>query len=636
MSLFKNLFGRRSQPTPPAIASGKTVDTPPGDPSKDPNMIRVFDAYGREMFITRQQWHDNVLMGNIQRHWNTPDQLAELIIGALNDGFFEDMVKPAERLAQIDPNVERSVVLLAIVYLKVKRLDDSERVLQQHIRKHGESGVVLNNLAKAYAEREDHEKSLETLWRGLQLDPNQDNGMGWYEVIHREKGGEEAGLEALRRIAAIPGSWRAQLWLARSALNTRQTDQAIDLYKECLSRVGQPVPADLLMQMSGDLGNSGRLPEILQLVEPCFNPTLHCLQVGNNLIKAHVDLGQLDAARRILDQLYALNRPDWKEQLSFWDTEIAKARVAMTGEHKDPVSVTLLAIEGPIWLKPSSPVAELFPKKSTNTPTVCFLGCSAEAAPDSKRIQLQLANAPGRMSRALPLFLAEQVGLGSQARVQTLVPWILGEAPGFVLGGVPWKDHEAANYAQQSQAKGDYVVISHLRPNAEPWIAELRLVRTLDAQCLGTLSTSFPSAKPEDGIPGLAQQLKVLLHKQAGIEQATVPSLYQVPDAPHLGYYLLRLEQLLTVRCAGMDGVPVGFLHGEREIMDGNLQLCLAFPQNVVTRILLAQTSLAMKRMRPDILPEFREKIELLQREKPLPEPVHGVVQRMLNEVVAA
>jgi hypothetical protein len=40
-----------------------------------------------------------------------------------------------------------------------------------------------------------------------------------------------------------------------------------------------------------------------------------------------------------------------------------------------------------------------------------------------------------------------------------------------------------------------------------------------------------------------------------------------------------------------------------------------------------------MKRARPDILLEFKDKIALLQNEKPLPEPAHGVVQRLLNEV---
>src|SRR4030095_12130053 len=111
---------------------------------------------------------------------------------------------------------------------------------------------------------------------------------------------------------------------------------------------------------------------------------------------------------------------------------------------------------------------------------------------------------------------------------------------------------------------------------------------------------------------------------------------YLVPTAPHFASYLLRLEQLLAVRCSGMDGVAPGFLSGEREIVDGNLQLCLDFPQHVGVRILLAHTLLAMKRTRPDIPSEYKEKIALLQKEHLLTEPAHGVVQRLFNEALAA
>ena len=85
-----------------------------------------------------------------------------------------------------------------------------------------------------------------------------------------------------------------------------------------------------------------------------------------------------------------------------------------------------------------------------------------------------------------------------------------------------------------------------------------------------------------------------------------------------------------------MDGVPSGFLSGEREIIDGNLQLCLDFPKNACVRILLTQTLLAMKRARLDVLPEFKQRIALLQSEKPLSEPAQGVVQRMLDDVLVA
>ena len=640
MSFFGNLFGKEPEPKkqpdgrPFVPAKLPPVKSAPVDPANDKNMIRVFDSYGREMFITKEKWRTSVLPGTLKSNWNNAEQLAGVVIGSMNDGFYADVLAAAEQLHRIDPIPARGACAYGIVLMKNNRLDDAEEVFQSYIQKHGEDGSILTNLAKVYSARNNHQKADEILWHALEVDPNQENGLGWYWIIQKERHDEEAGHEALRRIAALPGSWRAQLWLARDALQARKLEEALAIYQECLVHVTKPVPTHLLMQMSGDLGNAGHLPEILQLVEPHFDLKIHGLLVGNNLIKAHLDLGQLDAARRILDQLYAFNRMDWKQNLNYWDTEIAKARVASAPvDQKTPMKMAMLTIEGPVWLKPSSPAAELFPAKATDALVIAFLGCSTEVATNSKRIERQMADAQGRMSRSMPLFLAEQIEFGSQARVRTLVPWITGESPGFVLSGGAWKDDDAANHARQGEIKSDYVVTIHLKPNAEPWIAELRLIRTIDAKCLGTLSGSFPSAKPEEGIPALARQLIALLREQAEVEPVPIPSLYQVPGAPHFACYLLRLEQLLAVRCGSMDGVPVGFLSGEREIIDGNIQQCLNLPQNVPARLLLAQTLLAMKRARPDILPEFKDKLALLQKEKPLSEPAHGVVQRMLNEL---
>ncbi|EJO28138.1 tetratricopeptide repeat protein [Achromobacter marplatensis] len=289
-------------------------------------MIRAYDAQGREVLVTREQWRQNVLPSAIEQDWNDADRLAGLIIQSLNDGFIDEMVGPAERLVELDPNPERAVVLQAIVYMKQDRLDDSERVLQAFCAQHGETGIVLTNLAKIHAERDDEARALDTLWRALQRDPNQDNGLGWFEAIHRDFGGDAAGITAMRKVAALPGSWRAQLWLARGELGSHNYAGAIALYNEALSRAGDPAPADLLMQMSGDLGNAGRIADILELAGPRFQVPAHGLQVGSNLIKANLLLGRPDDAQRILDQLRALDRPDWQEHLAYWDAQLAEGR----------------------------------------------------------------------------------------------------------------------------------------------------------------------------------------------------------------------------------------------------------------------------------------------------------------------
>jgi tetratricopeptide (TPR) repeat protein len=598
-------------------------------------MMKVWDDYGRVGEITREEWRTQVLPHNFRANWNKPDDLANLINSALNDGFIPDSLEPARQLQRIDPQPKRAINLLAFVLLKVEKLDEAEQLLNDALKKHGRDALLLNNLAKVHSAQNKHAEVESTLWEALTLDPNVENTFGWYLAIHQERGGDAAASECLSRIAALAGSWRAQAWIARAALKSNRLQEALDLYRECLTRVGKPAPADLLQQISGDLGNAGHLPEILQSVAPHFDATAHGLMVGNNLIKAYFDLGQLDAARQILDQLYRQNRGDWKEHLSFWDTQIAKARVSLHETPKEIPPVAMLTIAGPVWLKPESPAAELFPAKETDAPTVALIGSAAEIITNSKRAQHQMADTPGRMSRALPLFLAEQLEFGSNARVQTLVPWLTGEAPAFVFSGGPWEDADAAAYARQTEGKSDYIVTAFLKPNAEPWSVDLRLVRTIDAKCLGTLSGSFPAAQPEAGLPALAKQLLSLLREHAEVQVVPSPPQYQLPGAPWFSTYLLRLEQLLAVRCSTMDGVPSGFLSGEREIVDGNLQLCLEHPQNVGVRIQFAQTLQALKRARPAMVTEYREKIARLQREKPLSEPAHSVVQRMLNEVLA-
>jgi len=630
MGLFDKIFGKK-QATQPTIPVSSPVQT---DPSKDPNMIRVFDGYGREMFITKQVWRDSILKDNLRKAWNTPQELYQIIVMALNDGFRSDVVNASRQLYKIDPDRLRGACVWGIVLMEEGRLDEAEKVLREYITKHGEAGVILTNLAKVYHSRKNETECERLLFHGLELDPNQDNGFGWYVAIHQERGGDPAAQEAMRRVAQIPGSWRARLWLARGALVRGSLDDATALYEQALTMVPQPVPADFLMQMSGDLGQRGYLAEILRLCEPHFKPDFHGITVGNNLIKAHLDLGQLDEARQVLNQLYALKRPDWQLNLSFWDTEIAKARVDLVNiEPVKPPKTGMLTIDGPIWLKPTSPARELLPARATDGLVISFLGSTAETASNSQRTVHQMADAAGRISRALPLFLAEQVEFGSQvAAVQTLMPWIAESHGGFIVSRVSWKDEDAATYARQASTKADYVIVSHLKTQTEPWEAEVRLVRTIDGKCLGVLQVSFPMAQPEASIPRLAQDLLTLLHAQAEVSLTPPPTVYKVPTGTQFPYYLLRLEQLLAVRCGTMEGVNPGFLSGERDIVLGNLQLCLDNPDNLPARLTLAQTLQAMRRVHPEVVQEFKDKVVLLQKEKPLPAPLQGVVQRLIDE----
>jgi len=285
-----------------------------------PHKISVFDDDGGELQIPREAWIKRVLPDNLQQNWDRPEELALIIRSSLIEGFAAEVLEAARQLHRIDPEPQRGAMFLAATLLQLKRYAEAEQVLRQALTQ-GEDGVLLTNLAKAYWGLGEEALAKRTLWHALEVDPNQDNGLVWLMGIERERGGRRAEHEALARLAALPTSWRPQLWLARSALEQNNVAAALELYREALSRV-EPAPEDLLMQISGDLGNHRLFAQAIAICVPRFKPDVHGIVVGKNLMKAYCDLGQALQARAVLEQLFAHERPGWRKHLVQWEYEL--------------------------------------------------------------------------------------------------------------------------------------------------------------------------------------------------------------------------------------------------------------------------------------------------------------------------
>jgi tetratricopeptide (TPR) repeat protein len=637
------MFSRKnsaSNPVPSAQSAGEIQNSGvavPGDLSnglKDDDGIRIFDAYGREMVIPKAEWREKVLLNHIKKVWDQPDELYSVIIQSLNDGFALDMVGPAEHLAKIESGSDRAAVVLSAVYCENKRYSDSKRVLKKYLMTGPESSAVFAQLARVGFAQGDKAQARKHLSKALDLNPNNESAFALCLQKVREENGDAASLSELRRLAGIRGSWRAQVLLARDALAKRDLEEALSFYDVAVKNANRPLPADMLMQISGDLGNNGYLPEILNLVSPHFDVVLHGIQVGNNLIKANLDLGRLGPARELLDRLYAQQRPDWKKTLAFWDTELAKAHASTAPSQSDTtLAISMIVGDGPIWLPDDSMAAELFPAHTGQLPCIAFLGSTAEVGADAQRSVHQLSDTPGRISRALPAYFAETIRFNCHAKVRVMLPLLCGDHPAFILGSVPWSDAEAAQHSRGGNEPADFVAISHIKISGDQWRVEVRVVRTIDSEFIGAAACEFVEANAAAAICQLGNDLIALLVRLAEFEQCQVPDYYRAPAGDKLPLYLIRLEQLMAVRCSSVEGIADSFLTGEREIVDGNLHLCLAESSNTIPRLVLLHTLKRLKDTRPHVVSEYREKVLLLQKDNRLPQPAQGILDRMVAEL---
>ncbi len=601
---------------------------PPAQPApvevpQPPAMINAFDQNGQAVQVPREEWRTNVLPGMIEEASKNPDQLYMLIVNSLNDGFVEEMIAPAQLLHQTDTIPARGACMWAIVLLQQGRLDEAEAVLEDYLKQHGEEGSVLVNLAKVFASRGEHDRAHATLWRGLELEPNQENGINWYGAIAQEQGGDEAAKAALEKLRVLPGSWRAQMFLARAELAQGNLDAAKALYAEAIGNIAQPLPTDLLMQMSGDLGSTGHPVELLELTTPYFVPEAHGMVVGANLIKASVDTNNLEFAAKLTSVLGSFNRPDFAQSLAYWNQQIAQ-KLSGLPDPNGGVQIGMLRVDGPIWLPPNSPVRPLFGVKG-NGPSVTFLGGSAETPvpatkEDGTAEQPQISDVLGRMTRALPLYLAEQVEMRTAATGRAMIPWAVpqaaGQPGGFIVSSARWPDETARQAVLDPNNLSDYVVTVHVDAEVTPWEASLVFIRASDGTRIGELQADFTPESPTEGLDKLADEVVELL---SSFGSTSTPGIYRIPAGDQFPGYLMRLEQLLAVRCAGMDGAGAQFLTGELEILEGNLDQAEANPDSIPVRVLLVETMGSIARIRPEAVQAAQQPFTELQQQHPIP-----------------
>jgi tetratricopeptide (TPR) repeat protein len=277
--------------------------------------IKVYDKEGKEYLIPRDSYRKDVLPEIFEKAWNDEDALYSAIVTTLRDEFYSDALASAIRFQEISKSPESSAVLLGITYNKLGRLKEARETLEKYLKNYGDSGVVLTNLAKVIADEGGTEKSLEVLWKSLTVDPNQDNALDWWSAIHYEKGGAGARIDSIKKVAEIPGSWRPQLWLARDYLETGDKSNALAIYQEILS-TNAASHGDVLMMITGDLGNNGHLSEAIGLIAPVYNPQKHGIETGINLVMAYKQLKLKKQGLALLNQLGAQERYDWMEYLN--------------------------------------------------------------------------------------------------------------------------------------------------------------------------------------------------------------------------------------------------------------------------------------------------------------------------------
>ena len=617
-----------AEPAPNTLRAGQTLRIAPSPMQAGtsrrqptPETVDLLDEFGRPVQVRTEDFRTNILPGGLKLNWGKPDALYGNIVQGLQLNFAADVLAAARHLLEIDPDHERAAVVLAVVLRESGQPAESAAVLESQLAAVGRSALVLVNLAKAQFDLGREAEAEQTLWAGVQLDPNGESGVGWYVARRRDQAGETAYREALARVAALPGAWLPQMWMAQLALRDDDQAGALKLFGEALAHASRPAPALLLQSVTGDLGKKGLLAEALALAEPAYDASAHGVAVGNNMIKLALGLGQLERARGYVEQLMRLNRPEWAQNLQFWDAEVRKAELAREPAVAPEAQPPLIpyTVEGPLWLQPESAARPLFPPAATlRASPVVFHCATVTPETDTPVLKAHMADRLGRLSRMWPLFATETTVFGLGCAALSCIPYLTNR--GFALFPTPYTDADAASLA--TQMGGAYAVSGHLAVEGDGVAIAARVLRLKPGEpvLLAEPRRTFAWTEAAAGLRAVLAEIHAALASDFGPEfhPAPSPARYTLPPAGWMEQYLLRLEQLLAVACAGGDERGPAGLTGEREMVRGMLDLSLAAPACLPARLILLDTLRRFRRLRPDVVDQFREPVMLLAERYPL------------------
>jgi len=179
------------------------------------------------------------------------------------------------------------------------------------------------------------------------------------------------------------------------------------------------------------------------------------------------------------------------------------------------------------------------------------------------------------------------------------------------------------------------VVVSHVDATANPWRVTTRVLRLADEHCVAERAATMPPEQPNESLQALAKDVCDVIAVASRADRVMPVPGYAPPTGEAFRDYLLRLEQMLAVRCAGMESEAAAFLSGEREIVAGTVRLCVEVPNSVSTRVLLVQLLKRMKAVHPAAVLEHEEAIRQLQRAHPMPEYAVVAIDAMIDEALS-
>lgn len=289
--------------------------------------------------------------------------------------------------------------------------------------------------------------------------------------------------------APVAGGVQARIEDARAALARRDRAGAVAIYEEALAAAGDR--ENVLLTVSGNLGVKGCNREIIDLIAPRYDARRHGSATGINLLQAYLALRDPEAAQHVLALLFSIKEPGLEERLLGFSNVVdemlrldaagmaspaAPVRDPSTGGTADDDQarkVELVNISRPIWSYGLEEMGGLLPRKEGRVRRVIFGQLAVLGVEDFAEVMKRPEEELGRLSRGIPLWLAETLLCSANWTASASAATMRREHYG--LFNAEWTPEHVSQLLETAKNGIDYVFTGFLRQRYADYELLLRL-----------------------------------------------------------------------------------------------------------------------------------------------------------------
>jgi hypothetical protein len=329
-----------------------------------------------------------------------------------------------------------------------------------------------------------------------------------------------------------------RLATARACLEAKDLPGALALYEPVLAEAGER--ADVLVTVSGDLGQHGHVQQIVELVAPRYDAERHGPATGLNVLQAYLVLHNANAAQHVLDILFSLHRSELEERLHGFSNAIAELleeqRRGLLAPPPDGSAagivtphIALITVSKPIWFYGLEPLAtEILPPKEGRPRRIAFAPLAVPADPEIAEALKNPANELGRLSRALPCWFAETLYACPHYAPLSVVALLDDQQNGsqYSFFGSEWTADNIRQLVAATKEGIDFVITGALTEDAGNYELMLRLWEVKKIRERKQFTAQWTSATADAELTRLHAELRQFMEctpYPAGVGLAYVP-----------------------------------------------------------------------------------------------------------------